>query len=554
MKDRRTVNTVIALAVFIHLASVMLASRFQTAGLYQFALYSGLALYFVFGPFFWFWHRVTLADRPDEGLSDIRKKAGEEQLPQYAPEQYFDAQRGVFMGMEGETPIYLDWANFRRTHMQIVGTTGSGKGVASCMLLAQCALAGECVVVFDPKDDEFAPGVMARAAKNAGIPFYSLDLRPSAPPQLNLLRNANVDEVEEILITGFDLGEKGDKTDFYRLHDRAAARDVCQRAGASPTFALLVDQAQRTRKIDSEKGVKFKADLEELASLPVINTNEGLDLESVFQQPGILYIIGSIRNTRTIRMQKMVLLRIMQILEKRERKPGMMPVAIMLDELKYILSAPALQALATVRDKSCHVLIAHQSLQDLRDCGGIDPLAVTGAVVENTALKLIYKANSPETADWAAKLSGTIIRQSRTAQIQQGMFEAAEGTYVEKEQPLFHTNDLLTLPKGVGMFYGDGLCKRVQVAALQNGPRQPVVPAPALQTQKIQAQGNKPKKEPQPPQQQQKPAGAQRPQTQTQQPQAGPPAQTTADSSKEQKPATPKQEEMPGDINVEHSL
>ena len=308
-----------------------------------------------------------------------------------------------------------------------------------------------------------------------------MDLRPAAPPQFNVFKHCTDTDILEIVQTAFDMGDKGDSADFYRLFDRAAARDVCEKAlqmGTAPTMRSLVALANQSSKIDDEKGIKFKADLEELAALKAIDTNEGLDLRKVLSGQSILYIIGSIRNVQTVRCQKMLLLRIMQIIEQRDRTRKLRCVAMMLDELKYLLSKAALQALGTVRDKSCHIMLAHQSLGDLRDSEGLDPEAVLGAVVENTSLKLIYKAVSPDTAEWASLLSGTIVVRQQSSDIQQGMFHAAEGQYREVERPLITQNDVLMLPKLTGMLFGMGLSKLVRVGQMRTGPRPQIKPVP----------------------------------------------------------------------------
>jgi type IV secretory pathway TraG/TraD family ATPase VirD4 len=150
----------------------------------------------------------------------------------------------------------------------------------------------------------------------------------------------------------------------------------------------------------------------------------------------------------------------------------------MLDEFKYILSPPALQALGTVRDKNCHLILAHQSIGDLEECKGLDPAAVRGAVLENTGIKFIYRAKTPETAQWASELSGTIIAKTRRTDIQQSAFDAATAQYNEVERALLTTNDLLALPKLVGMLFGVGLAKRCQAARMPKGERPQLVAAP----------------------------------------------------------------------------
>jgi type IV secretory pathway TraG/TraD family ATPase VirD4 len=150
----------------------------------------------------------------------------------------------------------------------------------------------------------------------------------------------------------------------------------------------------------------------------------------------------------------------------------------MLDEFKYILSPPALQALGTVRDKNCHLILAHQSIGDIEECKGLDPPAVRGAVLENTGIKFIYRTKTPETAQWASELSGTIIAKTRRTDIQQSAFDAATAQYNEVERALLTPNDMLAMPKLVGMLFGVGIARRCQAARMPKGQRPQLVPAP----------------------------------------------------------------------------
>jgi type IV secretory pathway TraG/TraD family ATPase VirD4 len=131
-----------------------------------------------------------------------------------------------------------------------------------------------------------------------------------------------------------------------------------------------------------------------------------------------------------------------------------------------------------VRDKNCHLILAHQSIGDLEECKGLDPTAVRGAVLENTGIKFIYRAKTPETAEWASELSGTIIARTRRTDIQQSAFDAATAQYSEVERALLTKNDILALPKLVGMLFGVGLAKRCQAARMPKGEKPKLVPAP----------------------------------------------------------------------------
>src|SRR5262249_733832 len=189
-------------------------------------------------------------------------------LNKYDPTTFFALDKGLFVGLDINDdlkPVYAPWNKFGKTHMQVVGTTGSGKGVATTMILVQCPLNGESVVIFDPNvpGDEFSPGVLNRIAKEHGIPFYFINLSPTmpppfdqqfpeTPPQLNLFNGCTKSELEELLMTAFDLADSGTNADFYRLFDRLACQDVCARAvqdSSNPTIKDLVAAANKSRLI-----------------------------------------------------------------------------------------------------------------------------------------------------------------------------------------------------------------------------------------------------------------------------------------------------------------
>lgn len=380
-------------------------------------------------------------------------------------------KRGVFFGLDQDgRAVYVSLEDARK-HVQLVGETRTGKTVAATVLLAQCAALRECVVIFDPKADTHAPMVMQEAARRAGVPFVYLDLRPDQPPQLSLLHGATAADVEEMLIDCFDLKSKGTDADVYRVEDRAAARAIA--ASGAQTFSEMMRIASSDPTVREAR--KFMEDLREIAAHPVINTMQGLRLQDVVSRPCVLYVVGSTRHDNTIRLQKLVLMRLAQLIDRKTvRDPW---TAIFLDEFKYLLSPAALAVLGTISHRRCHIVIAHQSNGDLKDCGSLDPNAVYGAVVVNTGLKIIYKVNDPATAQWAADLSGEIPAYIETIAKNPAV---SPGAFAERSRPLIDRNMLLALPARTGMLFGAGVAKLVHVHYLPKSKVPPAVrPAPA---------------------------------------------------------------------------
>lgn len=404
-------------------------------------------------------HRMIKKSRLERKTrTDVRKV--KELLPgstEYNPLDYIDLKKGVFIGLnKDDQPQYITLKEFRTQHAAIIGTTGSGKGITATVLLYQAILSGEAVFVEDPKDDEWAPHVLREACKKAGKKFTLINLN-KLNYQLDLLADISHEQLEELFNAGFSLAKKGEASDFYRIKDRRAARNTAAIYEKGMTLRDLfnTDFVQALR----EDVPAFCGELEEIALVNSVNATSGFSLKEVFDEGGCCYIIGSTRNQKIISAQRMILTRLIQIAETRDRiNSTPRTVAIFLDELKYHLSRPALEGLGTARDKGVHIFMAFQATDDLRDCpSDLNGESVTGAVIENAKFKLIYKIQNPETAEWAAKMTGSILVDDEMRKIRTDlsltekvdtdrMIRQAESYYVD-------SNIFLNLPEKVGFVF-----------------------------------------------------------------------------------------------------
>ncbi|EAR0059903.1 type IV secretion system DNA-binding domain-containing protein [Salmonella enterica] len=406
-----------------------------------------------------FKHRLIKKSKLERNTrTDVRKV--KELLPdstEYNPLDYIDLNKGVFIGLnKDDQPQYITIKEFRTQHAAIIGTTGSGKGVTATVLLYQAILSGEAVFVEDPKDDEWAPHVLREACKKAGKKFTLINLN-KLNFQLDLLADISHEQLEEIFNAGFSLAKKGEASDFYRIKDRRAARNTAaiHEKGMTLRDLFNTDFVQSLR----EDVPAFFGELEEIALVNSINATNGFSLKEVFDEGGCCYIIGSTRNQKIISAQRMILTRLIQIAETRDRiNSTPRTVAIFLDELKYHLSRPALEGLGTARDKGVHIFMAFQATDDLRDCpSDLNGDSVIGAVIENAKFKLIYKIQNPETAEWAARMTGSILVDDEMRKVRTDlsltekvdtdrMIRQAESYYVD-------SNMFLNLPEKVGFVF-----------------------------------------------------------------------------------------------------
>ncbi|EBP3482406.1 DUF87 domain-containing protein [Salmonella enterica subsp. enterica] len=376
---------------------------------------------------------------------------------EYNPLNYIDLKKGVFIGLDKEDqPQYITVKEFQKQHAAIIGTTGSGKGISATILLYQAILLDEAVFVEDPKDDEWAAHVLREACKLAGKRFVLINLNKQNF-QLDLLADISKEQLEELFNAGFSLAKKGEGADFYRIADRRAARNTSVIHENGMTLRDLFN----TSFVQSleEDVPAFYGELEEVALVNSINATNGFSLKEIFDEGGCCYIIGSTRNQKIISAQRMILTRLIQIAETRDRiNSTPRVVAIFLDELKYHLSRPALEGLGTARDKSVHIFMAFQAIDDLRDCpADLNGEAVIGAVIENAKFKMIYQLQNPETAEWAARMTGSILvdDEMRKTKTDISLTEIVETDRMIRQAETYYvdSNMFLNLPERVGFIF-----------------------------------------------------------------------------------------------------
>ena len=380
----------------------------------------------------------------------------------YDPRPHCAEPDRLFAGLdERGRPVRLARELWRRSHVDIVGMTGSGKGVLAGVLLSQAVRQGEAVFAVDPKRDRYAPWVLARAARAAGADYHEIDLAADA---WNPLAGKTAAEIEELFVSCFGLEERGGDADFYRLQDRQAAR-VCARMAAEQELAPAALLAEFRALPAARKGGMFLAALEELAGAGAPAAAGAPDLAQALEAGAVVYVRGALRHPRTCRLQRMFVLSAIQHCERRGPGRGR-HACLFLDEFRYLVSAPVLEALASLRDRRAHLVLAHQTLHDLRRVTAeLDPAQVVASVAENCGLKFAYRVHDPDTALWLARMSGSIRADDEQRELETGRLLAERGrggrSLRQTERHLVDANMLQSLPPRCAVLYGDGLAKFV---------------------------------------------------------------------------------------------
>lgn len=154
----------------------------------------------------------------------------------FDPLKFMIKKKGVFLGLnEKSEPTYISFGSGTSApHLDVIGTTGAGKGIALGVLASQFLERGEAVFFCDPKNDEYAPSVMYAAAQRTGKPYHYINLNRPHGAQFNLVEGVTEEECFELLQAGFGLTEKGDASDFYGIADRREAGIVAKLIARDP--------------------------------------------------------------------------------------------------------------------------------------------------------------------------------------------------------------------------------------------------------------------------------------------------------------------------------
>ena len=405
-------------------------------------------------PHFSSWYIFRRVSQRGDQVSDIRAEADRFREKNFLPVKYYKAGK-IFVGLrQDNTPLYVATEDWKTWNQRLVGATQTGKGILFGVQLDQSVRQGFCTVFFDVKPDKHALGIMRKACEETGRRLVTVDFNGELPGKWSPFRTGTDREIKTRLMQAYNLEERGDTADFYKIGEREFLESVFDKWNKE-----LIDLPKLLR--DSAKPPPTVTNLtREMLALSALKPgrSKGVDIERVLRENAVLYVRSSATDPVVKRATRMFLLCLLQattrMYRRRERNSHLF---IGIDEVKFIATDILGDMLATITGFDCHIAIAYQSLGDLKSVNRrlVNVEALEFSVENNCKMSLYYQPNDFETAEYAARQSGT--KQASRYRMNVDINKAGGEVYAERnlitQEEVFyiHPNTLMMLPSRVAM-------------------------------------------------------------------------------------------------------
>ena len=405
-------------------------------------------------PHFSSWYIFRRVSQRGDQVSDIRAEADRYREKNFRPGKYYKARK-MFIGLHQDNkPLYVAMEDWKNWNQRLVGATQTGKGILFGVQLDQSVRQGFCTVFFDVKPDKHALGIMRKACEETGRRLVTVDFNGELPGKWSPFRTGTDREIKTRLMQAYNLAERGDTADFYKIGEREFLESVFDKWNKE-----LIDLPKLLR-VSAKPPPTVTNLTREMLALSALKPgrSKGVDIERVLRENAVLYVRSSSTDPVVKRATRMFLLCLLQattrMYRRRERNSHLF---IGIDEVKFIATDILGDMLATITGFDCHIAIAYQSLGDLKSVNRrlVNVEALEFSVENNCKMSLYYQPNDFETAEYAARQSGT--KQASRYRMNVDINKAGGEVYAERnlitqeEVYYIHPNTLMMLPSRVAM-------------------------------------------------------------------------------------------------------
>ena len=364
-------------------------------------------------------------------------------------------------------------------HALIAGATGAGKTFTQAAIVQAHILAGQPVIVIDPKGDPLLRVTLADAAEKMGVPFRVWT--PTGPCVYNPLARGGPTEIADKALAAHRWSEPHYELATQRLLGHVLT--TMQAAGLwPPTISQVVEcmnperldalaakvggpNAERVSAYVDGLSARSSADLgggrDRLAVLaeselgpwldPSLGAGETLDLGQSLRGGEVLYFhLDADRYPAASKLLAAALLIDLVGLTASRQGSGAGGILV-IDEFAALAAEQVSRLFARARSAGLSLLLGTQSLADLRGARPDDPSdTLTEQVLSNIEFAVIHRIGDPDSAERLARLAGTTPAWSMTQRVAANGFPngTGEGTRTREREFLIGPDQFKRLHTG----------------------------------------------------------------------------------------------------------
>jgi len=454
------------------------------------------------GPFVSRIWRSLRVGQPADELSDMKSELTRDVASDYNPRTFYKPGT-IFTGCDEQgAPVYLTESEWYDTHHMVVGATRFGKGKTFQIWADQAVRRGDTVFLIDPKGDKFLPGIIEESALAAGKRFISLDLaNETTPGAYSPFVGGTPLDRRARFFTIMEMDERGTDADHYKALARSLSMNLFK-DGETPKIRTVLQSLKAVRDQDEEAGKPLStviARLEEWSEYEKLNPKKaGFSVEQSLLNGAVVYVTSSIDNAVLKGATRALIVEILQESKRLERQRET-KLSLFIDELRFLVSKPVMDGLATIAGAGVNMSVAFQNLGDLLtpDDTRLDGRSVQQSVTVNCQVKVVFGGTDFETAEYVAEASGTTIKTVRKFEATEtnvagGEKWAGNRTLGDQEEAVITANRVLSLAQFTGVLLRPRqLALIVGIAHITYTPK-PVIAAPKAEPAAKPEQAAKP--------------------------------------------------------------
>ncbi|MBL0319171.1 MAG: type IV secretion system DNA-binding domain-containing protein [Alphaproteobacteria bacterium] len=351
-------------------------------------------------------------EQKTETASDIRYDYQRLKPKQFLPVDYYHPD-SMFYGLsDTHQPVHDRLSDWCKMNQKIIGPTQVGKGVHLGVQVDQAIRKNMGVWVIDPKPDRHLETIMAKACVDTGRTMITLDFSPEGKGNWAPFAGGTERERRARVLYAFGLNDSGGESDFYKLQERTILDQLCHDwDGSLQQLKERLHHHPRHHEAPRIQGV-----LREWMQLERLNPKKGKGFSVMrsLEENAVVYMRASLDDRLIQQVASLLIMETMQAIKssfiQRKRNHH---VTLVIDEVRFMVSDLLGDALATIVGFNANVVLAYQSVKDIRAAkqGVSDSESLEASINTNCKLTLCYAAVNHETAQWVAELSGTVQKQ-----------------------------------------------------------------------------------------------------------------------------------------------